>query len=271
MAYTEDASLRIAVSGIKNVPVRRNEKGMGVEDDLSCFFHDNGCKVAGVRLVLDPRRHDVSRGFGFVDFEDYESLDLALKLHNKEAKGLVGKDGKLRIEKARSVMEEGNERTQEVPDASKQGEEMRREPVRVVKRKHERQNVVETHELQLQEEKRRQAAIRQAMETITDAEQRIHTAIGVQDERTSAMEAIVISIDSEQTQRHQDEASVCKKSSATSPFCPRDDSGPPAVNSSPTQHNGGDSQGGSNSSGLPLVDIAKCAKRETRGFIWVYL
>jgi len=94
MEFHADASLRIVVSGFM--------KGKAtIEDDMRCFFHDAGCKVAAVRLVMDTKRNGRIRGFSFVDLEDHESLDIALKLHNNEATGLAEKDGKLRIEKAR--------------------------------------------------------------------------------------------------------------------------------------------------------------------------
>merc|ERR1719458_1534332 len=82
------------------------------EDGLACFFRDAGCKVTGVRLVIDAKRGGKSRGFGFVDFEDYESLDLALQLHNTEARSLAGKDGRLRIERARVAIDEARTREQ---------------------------------------------------------------------------------------------------------------------------------------------------------------
>jgi len=185
MAGSYNTSLRIIVSGIKKGPVQRFEK----EDALRWFFHDAGCKVARVNLVMDTKRGDKSRGLGFVDFEDPESLNLALKLHNKEAKELAGKDGKLRIEKARAATDESRKRQQELSEARNQTEEMERELalheiklnklVQELKRKCEWQNVAQSHGLQLQEEKRRQVVLRQAMETIKDATQRIHTAIEV--------------------------------------------------------------------------------------------
>jgi len=100
------------------------------------------------------------------------------------------------------------------------------------------QNVVQAHELQLQEEKRRQASLRQAMETIKDAAQRIHTAIEVEEERAMVTKATVISVHGEQTQQRKDESSVCEDSCATSTFFPRDDLGPSAVTSDPSQHSG---------------------------------
>merc|ERR1719510_1068842 len=106
--------------------VQRYENGIVEEDDLGRFFHDVGCKVAGVRLVIDAKRANKSRGFGFVDFEDYESLDLALKLHNREAKGLADKYGKLRIERARAATDEGTTRQQELSDARNPTEELER-------------------------------------------------------------------------------------------------------------------------------------------------
>jgi len=94
-AIDVDASLRIVVSGLM-------KGNVALEDDLRCFFHDADCKVADVRLVLDTKKEGKNRGFSFVDLEDHESLDLALKLHNTEAGGLAEKDGKLRIVKARA-------------------------------------------------------------------------------------------------------------------------------------------------------------------------
>jgi len=126
MTHNDDSSLRVLVSGMMKRPVRRSGKGGIIdEDNLSRFFNDAGCKVAGVRLVVDAKR-DKIRGFGFVDFNDYKSLDLALKLHNKEAKGLAGKDGKLRIERASAATDEGTMTKQEMSDARNQTGEMER-------------------------------------------------------------------------------------------------------------------------------------------------
>jgi len=117
MAYNDITSLRVVVSGIMRRPVQRCGKGIVQEDDLLGFFHDAGCKVAAVRLVIDAKRGERSRGFGFVDFEDCESLDLALKLHNTEAAGLADKDGKLRIQMARAATYEGRKKQREPSDA----------------------------------------------------------------------------------------------------------------------------------------------------------
>jgi len=254
MAYSDDCSLRIVVTNIRKGPVRRHERGIVEEDDLGRLFCHAGCKVAGVRLVIDTKRRDVSRGFGFVDFEDRESLDIALKLHNTEAKGLAGNDGKLRIERARATTDEGRKIQQELLDARNQTEEMEQELAfhedglnklfRKVKSKRERQNQARAHDLQLQEEKRRQAMIRQALETIKDAEQRIHIAIEVVEEHATATGAIMISVDGEPTQRHQEEGSVCADCCATSACFPEDGPGPAAVTSGPWQHNGGATQHG---------------------------
>jgi len=126
MSYSHDTSLRVAVSGLVKKPVRCFGKSIVEEDDLLRFFHNAGCKVAGVRLVIDAKRSGKSRGFGFVDFEEYESLDLALKLHNKEAKGLADKDGKLRIERKHAATDEGRKKQQEQPDARNPTEELER-------------------------------------------------------------------------------------------------------------------------------------------------
>jgi len=248
MTHNDDSSLRVLVSGMMKRPVRRSGKGGIIdEDNLSRFFNDAGCKVVGVRLVVDAKR-DKIRGFGFVDFNDYKSLDLALKLHNKEAKGLAGKDGKLRIERASAAADESRKRQRELSEARSQTEEMERELalyearlnelVCEMKLKCAGQNMVQAHELQLQEEKRRQAALRHAMETIKDAAQRIHTAIEVEEQRAMVTKATVISVHGEQTQQRKDESSVCEDSFATSTFFPQDDLGPLAVTSDPSQHNG---------------------------------
>jgi len=126
MSYSQDTSLRVAVSGLVKKHMRRFGDSIVEEDDLLRFFHNAGCKVAGVQLVIDAKRGGKSRGFGFVDFGDYESLDLALKLHNKEAKGLAGKDGKLRIERASAATDEGTMTKQEMSDARNQTGEMER-------------------------------------------------------------------------------------------------------------------------------------------------
>jgi len=84
------------------------------------FFCNAGCKVAEVRLVIDQKKRDECRGFGFVDFEDSESFELALKLHNTEAIGL----GKLHIERANAATEKGRKRQQERLDARNQTKDM---------------------------------------------------------------------------------------------------------------------------------------------------
>jgi len=116
MECTSDASLRSVVSGIVKKAAQRDARGERwlewLERDLGSFFRDAGCKVAGVRLVIDAKRRNKTRGFAFVDFEDPASLNLAQKLHNKEAKGLADNDGKLRIEKAHAATDEDRERQQ---------------------------------------------------------------------------------------------------------------------------------------------------------------
>jgi len=116
MAIDADASLRVVVSGLL-------KRKAGLEDDLRCFFHDVGCKVAAVRLVVDPKRAGRNRGFSFVDLEDHESLDLALKLHNQEAKGLADNDANLRVAKAHDGTDQAMKRKQGFSDARKQLEE----------------------------------------------------------------------------------------------------------------------------------------------------
>lgn len=126
MACAESSSFRILVSGMVKKIVHRSGNDIAEEDDLGCFFRDHGCKVVGVRRVIDAKRGHKSRGFAFVDFEDYESLDLALKLHNREAKGLVGKDGKLCIEMSCTATDESRNRHQVLSDPRYQTEELER-------------------------------------------------------------------------------------------------------------------------------------------------
>jgi RNA recognition motif-containing protein len=55
------------------------------EDLLGDFFHDGGCRVKTVKIPLD---HDGKpRGFGFVEFEDRASAELALKANAEELNG----------------------------------------------------------------------------------------------------------------------------------------------------------------------------------------
>lgn len=227
---------RIIVSGIMKGPVRCSEK----EEELRCFFHDAGCKVAEVNLVMDTRRRDRSRGLGFVCFEDLRSLNLALKLHNKEAPRLAGKDGKLRIERAH--VDESSKAKHNFAEARNQTKEMERELasqearleklIQELKRKCEWQNLAKSHGQQLQEEKRRQAALQHAMETIKDVAQRIHTAIEVD---------VFSTVHGEQTRRHKDESPVSQDPCATSAFFPQEILDAPTVTSD-LQHKGGANQ-----------------------------
>jgi len=222
--------LRIIVSGIKKGPVQRSEK----EDELRWFFHSAGCKVAGVSLVMEAKRRDRSRGLSFVDFEDSQSLDLALKLHNEEAEALAGKHGKLRIARACVAKNEGRKRQHEFLEARNQTEEMEREfearpneLVRKVKQKCERQNVAQARGLLLlQQEKRRQVVLQRGVETIKDVAHRIHTAMEVEGKHAMAT---VNSVHGEQTQRHKDELPVCTDYFANFGSFPSDDRDPATI------------------------------------------
>jgi hypothetical protein len=55
------------------------------EQALGDFFVDGGCKVKNVQIPHDPEGK--SRGFGFIEFEDRESAELALKANNEELNG----------------------------------------------------------------------------------------------------------------------------------------------------------------------------------------
>merc|ERR1712129_64594 len=95
LAEDNNNSLSIHIRGLSREPVPQ-------EADLRSFFEEEGCKVAGVRVVLDTnvkRGHPPrSRGFGLVDFEDASSLYLALTFHEKPAVGLATQNGYLRME-----------------------------------------------------------------------------------------------------------------------------------------------------------------------------
>lgn len=210
-----DSSLRVVVSGIRKGPVRRYRNGIVEEDNLGYFFYDQGCAVAGVRLVIDAKRGDASRGFGFVDLEDEASLKRALALNGCQAPDLAGKDGCLRIEKARPASDEAKRKQLELSEARNQTEEMERdlafrdarlnELLREVQRKRERQCVSQDLDEQLQAELRRQEAIGQALESLKVAEETLQSAMAVEQERTDAMEAIASCVDGEQTRRHSEE------------------------------------------------------------------
>jgi len=191
------------------------DKGICEEDSLGYFFFDRGCKVESVRLVIDSKRGDASRGFGFVDFEDQESFQKALDLNGKRAPDIAGKDGCLHIEAARPATEESRRKQQDLLQARRATEEMERELrfrearvtelMREVQRKRERQNVVDLSS-QLADESKRQSAIQKAQESLRVAEETLHRAIEVEEERTKAMEAIACAVDGEQTRPHHEAA-----------------------------------------------------------------
>ena len=264
MAGDNNALLRVKVSGIKKGLVQRLEK----ENQLRLFFHDAGCKVATVTLVMEVKRGDKSRGLSFVDFEDTQSLDLALKLHNREAHGLAGNHGKLsiqkalpatdeklRIERERAAKDESRKTEHELREVTNQTEKMRQElalcekrlhvAVRKVTQKCERQNVPQACGLQLQEEKRRQVMLQQVMESIKDAVQNILVATEVKEERA---QATVISDNSEQIQQHEDESY---------------DLGPPAATSDLSQHSGCTTQDSSAIEALPPTALQLSCKEQT--------
>jgi len=251
--------LRVVVSGIKKGPVRRRGNGTVEEDELCWFFQNAGCKVLNVMLVMETKRADRSRGLGFVDFEDTVSLGVALKLDNKEAEGLTGNPGKLRIKRAHVATDDSGQRGQDLSDASEKRrrdlweardatEEMERnlalqevrlnELVRELKQKRELPNLALSPGLQLQKEKLRQAALRPVVETMRDVWQRIHTALEEdQEEDDTAKKATVTRAHGEQPQCQKDKSFVCKDSSATSVFLQRDKLSPLAsTKEAPQQH-----------------------------------
>jgi len=80
----------VVVSNIRRKPAPQNHV-------LRDFFSSRGCDVKEVRLIMD---YDKARGFGFVDFVDPGSTNLALTLSTQRAVGLAEKDGRLRIRRA---------------------------------------------------------------------------------------------------------------------------------------------------------------------------
>lgn len=194
-----------------------------------------------------------------MDFDDIVSLGLALKLDNKEAEGLAGNPGKLRIKRARVATDDSGQREQDLSDASEKTrrdlweardatEEMERnlalqevrlnEVVRELKQKRELPNLALSPGLQLQKEKLRQAALRPVVETMRDVWQRIHTVLQEdQEEDDTAKKATVTRAHGEQPQCQKDKSSVCKDSSATSVFLQRDKLSPLAsTREAPQQH-----------------------------------
>jgi hypothetical protein len=224
---------------------------MDEESELRRFFHDAGCKVAGVNLVMDPKRSDRSRGFGFVDFEDARSLDLALQFHHKEAEGLAGKNQKLRIERVHAAMDEPRKREQTMLEERNRTEEMERELVlrlnefvQEVTQKFDWQKVLQAHGLPLQDEKRKQAMLRQAMETTSEFVQKIYTAIEVDKEHATDKRAMPRGAHGEQRPGMRTQSSVCEDSfAALAVSSSRGDLDPPAITTNPSQHKGGAAQG----------------------------
>merc|ERR1719433_1979390 len=54
------------------------------EEVLGSVFTKLGCKVTRAEVIIDSKCPRKCRGYGFVDFEDYDSLRLALTFHKKE-------------------------------------------------------------------------------------------------------------------------------------------------------------------------------------------
>jgi len=52
------------------------------ESDLADFFHDKGCKVVSSRVVIDKEGN--AKGFGYVTFEDADSLKVAVEQDSQE-------------------------------------------------------------------------------------------------------------------------------------------------------------------------------------------
>lgn len=55
------------------------------EENLGDFFHEGGCKVKSVHIPMG--QDGKSRGFGFIEFQDRESADLALKANDESLNG----------------------------------------------------------------------------------------------------------------------------------------------------------------------------------------
>lgn len=73
---------RVHVSGLAKSAVHRHDGHQCYDEEyeIGDFFHNHGCAVTWVSLLVD-KRSGRSRGFAFVDFEDEESFKKACALN----------------------------------------------------------------------------------------------------------------------------------------------------------------------------------------------
>lgn len=69
---------RVHVSGLAKTVVNQEAQRIREEDNLGLYFLNHGCNIMDVRLMVDLSSNKC-RGFGFVDFQDEDSLNTALK------------------------------------------------------------------------------------------------------------------------------------------------------------------------------------------------
>lgn len=127
MLAGQSRALRVFVSGLARTPVTRYEGGIDEEDNLGHFFYNRGCNVDDVRLMVDPSS-SVCRGFGFVDFEDDESLQKALSFAGQENPEGVKLDarakGKLLVEVATPAGADVKTKQRELQQACRKTEDI---------------------------------------------------------------------------------------------------------------------------------------------------
>lgn len=82
MAVSEEPQSQHGHDRESNLSIRVGNLSYGTtEEQLGDFFVDGGCKVKSVRIPLSETGR--SRGFGFVEFEDIASVELALTANNE--------------------------------------------------------------------------------------------------------------------------------------------------------------------------------------------
>mmetsp|Transcript_789 Transcript_789/g.1692 ORF Transcript_789/g.1692 Transcript_789/m.1692 type:complete len:715 (+) Transcript_789:50-2194(+) len=210
---------RIVVSGLSKVRVKRyqtstGESGIVEEDDLGYFFWNLGCKVESVQLVLDTRS-DKSRGFGFINFEDAESVDKALAQSGAEGSKLTPPGGKLNVEVARPAVPAAEQKRRQLLQARAKTEEMERtlrmrqahvqeltcELERMRARHH--QLVEQTSvEAEIEREKQHQHAIMKTNAEMDRTQAALRAAIKEEEQRMRNLEETMCKVDGEQTRRH---------------------------------------------------------------------
>lgn len=213
----DSAEHRCLVSGLKKGLITRYDTGIKEEDDLGYFFHNQGCKIDAVRLVLDTKT-ERSRGFGFLDFEDAESLQKALVWDGRPAPEITGNpDGKLRVEVAKPASQDMRKKHRELQTEKNKTMDMERgmrlrearvnELGRELQRARDRQSALGSRkdpQVAMKQERKKQEEILKAEVALKAAEDWLSRSIQVEEERCRNLEGIIGTVDGEQTQRHLD-------------------------------------------------------------------